>query len=126
VGVNLVVPSHFSILHAEVVAWSVAQLRLGTYDLATYGDIGLYSSAQPCVACWGGIFWAGISRLVYAASRFDVENLAGFDEGPIPSDWQERLQSRGIAVEQMCQSEAAVILSEYKSSGGAIYNAKAK
>lgn len=124
-GVNLVVPRNMSTLHAEVVAWSVAQQVLGHYDLSndTEMALGLYSSAQPCVACWGGLFWTGIRRLVYAASKQDVETLAGFDEGPVPDDWADQLASRGISVHCMNEAAAAEVLALYKQQGGAIYNA---
>lgn len=124
-GVNLVVPRKMSILHAEVVAWSVAQQVLGHFDLSSDGamTLGLYTSAQPCIACWGGLFWTGIRHLVYAATKQDVETLAGFDEGPVPSDWIERLQTRGISVACMHQSAAAEVLALYTQQGGAVYNA---
>ncbi|MDX1692250.1 MAG: nucleoside deaminase [Ketobacteraceae bacterium] len=124
VGVNRVVPDNASIAHAEVVAWSCAQRYLATYDLASTAlpELGLYSSSQPCVACWGGLFWTGLSKLVCGATKADVEQLAGFDEGPVPADWDRLLEDAGIAViKELCRGEAREVLRRYGASG-VIYN----
>lgn len=126
-GVNVVVPSGLSSLHAEVVAWSNAQYHLGTYDLgeASNASYGLYTSAQMCVSCWGGIFWTGITRVVAAATGEDVESIVGFDEGPIPEDWKERLESRGISVSSSSLRDQAVrALHRYVERGGEVYNSR--
>jgi tRNA(Arg) A34 adenosine deaminase TadA len=124
-GVNLVVPTKLSILHAEVVAWSIAQQVMDAFDLGAKGSpaLGLYSSAQPCIACWGGLFWTGIKRLAFAATKDDVEKLAGFDEGPMPDDWLQRLQAYGISVHTSQRESAAAALALYAGHGGKIYNA---
>lgn len=124
-GVNLVVPTHMSIAHAEVVAWSVTQAYLGTFDLGadTQPTLGIYASAQPCIACWGGMFWTGIKHLAYAATKEDVETVAGFDEGPMPDDWEARLQQRGITVSHDLRAPAVAVLAAYRKAGGELYNA---
>jgi len=107
VGVNQVTSSCWSSAHAEFIAWTMAQETVGGYDLGqrkrgnggpNVASVALYSSAQPCVSCWGGLFWTGISRLVYGATKSDVEKYAGFDEGPLPADWDVALLARGITV----------------------------
>ncbi len=120
-GVNRVVPAGLSVAHAEVVAWSVAQRYLDTFDLAT-SNLGLYSSAQPCIACWGGLFWSGIKRLVYAATKDEVEQLAGFEEGPVPANWQALLEASDISVAHLAMPEAGQVLADYHQQGGIIYN----
>ena len=120
VGVNRVVPNNASIAHAEVVAWSSAQQLLSSYDLSAPGlpPLGLYTSSQPCIACWGGLFWTGLC----GASKQDVEDLTGFNEGPVPHDWDLLLAQAGIAVElEVCRDQACKVLSEYGRSG-IIYN----
>ncbi len=37
----------------------------------------LYSSCEPCYMCSGGMVWAELGRLVYAASDIDLEGLIG-------------------------------------------------
>jgi tRNA(Arg) A34 adenosine deaminase TadA len=124
VGVNRVVPDNASIAHAEVVAWSCAQQVLGTYDLGQAGrpPLGLYTSAQPCIACWGGLFWTGLAKLVCGASKNDVEQLAGFHEGPVPADWDRLLEKHCVTVvKNVCRQQACDVLQRY-GAGGVIYN----
>lgn len=51
--------------HAEMQAITAAANYLGGKYLK---DCTLYITLEPCVMCAGAIFWAQISRLVYAAS----------------------------------------------------------
>jgi tRNA(Arg) A34 adenosine deaminase TadA len=37
----------------------------------------LYSSAEPCAMCAGGVYWAGIGRVVYALSERRLLALTG-------------------------------------------------
>ena len=124
VGVNRVVPNNASIAHAEVVAWSCAQQYFSSYDLgdSRLPSLGLYTSSQPCIACWGGLFWTGLSKLVCGATKDDVEKLAGFQEGPVPVDWGRLLEKAGITVvKEVCRQEACDVLKRYGESG-VIYN----
>lgn len=122
IGVNRVTATCLSSAHAECVAWSMAQQHLATHDLSGR-PVALYSSAQPCIGCWGGLFWTGVVRLVYGATKKDVEIIAGFDEGPVPRDWKKRLQQQGISVEgPQMRSEAQRVLQAYRDQGGVIYN----
>ena len=95
-GVNLVVPERCSLAHAEAVAIAVAQRVCETYDLSQGGlpEMELVTSAQPCIQCYGNLWWSGLHRLVVGARKEDVENLTGFDEGPLPDDWVTRLIDR--------------------------------
>ncbi len=51
--------------HAETVLVREAQRTLG--DAATQGAT-VYASGEPCAMCAAAMFWAGVSRVVYAAS----------------------------------------------------------
>lgn len=73
---NKVVLDRDPTAHAEVRAIRLAATGLGTHDLS--GCI-LYSSCEPCPMCLGAIYWAGISRVVYACDRADAEK-AGFSD----------------------------------------------
>ncbi|MFP4614926.1 MAG: nucleoside deaminase [Thiohalorhabdus sp.] len=125
-GVNLVEPANLSVAHAEVVALSLAQQRLGSYDLGAGAgwDFELVTSAEPCIQCFGALIWAGVRSLVCGARSADAE-AAGFDEGPKPADWGAQLEARGIAVRRdVFRTEAARVIRDYAESGGAIYNAR--
>ena len=123
-GVNIVVSSHCSVMHAEIMALALAQKRLGRYDIG--GEDSAYyeivTSAEPCAMCFGAIPWSGISGLVCGARDEDARRI-GFDEGPKPQDWIEALESRGIqVVRNVLREEAISVLQYYVDTGGPIYN----
>ena len=126
VGVNRVVPQNCSLAHGEVMALLLAQERLATHDLAAHGlpAMEMVINAQPCIQCYGAIIWSGIRHVVFAASGNDVESLTGFDEGPIPPDWEAQWARRGITVDQgVLRDEACTIIAAYRDSGAPVYNA---
>jgi len=125
IGVNRVVPSSCSIAHGEMLAIALAQKKLGNFDLALgEAELTLFTSAAPCAMCVGGIFWSGIKRIVYAATSEDVEQIIGFDEGPIHPNWTEELKARNICVEKnFLRDQAIEVLTLYSKNKGVIYNA---
>jgi len=124
VGVNRVLEHRCSVAHAEMVAIMLAQATLGCHTLAG-GPAGRYvlaTSAQPCAMCYGALGWSGITRLLIGARREDVEAITGFDEGPLPEDWQAGLERRGIAVvRDLLRNEACTPLHRYRAAGGLVY-----
>jgi len=123
-GVNMVVTSNCSVLHAEIVALVLAQKTLGRYDLSDEGRLhyDLVAAAEPCAMCFGAVPWSGVRRLVCGARDEDARAI-GFDEGPKLDDWVAELNSRGIAVvRDVLREEAAAVLREYGAAGGTIYN----
>lgn len=123
VGVNRVVPLNNSTAHAEMMAFMLAQVRLGNFrlDQADHAFV-LATSAQPCAMCYGGVVWAGVRRMIVAARKEDVETHTHFDEGPIPPDWKEGLRARGIEVTMdVLRDDAVAVLKEYTRTGGEDY-----
>lgn len=130
-GVNRVLASGLSSMHAEVTALSLAQTRLGRWDLGAEGTppLELWVNWRPCVMCYGATMWSGVKRLVIAGDGPEVEELTGFDEGPMPQDWAERFRERGIEVEvDVLRDEAIDVFRDYQrlvADGGAtVYNAR--
>jgi len=121
-GVNCVLSSGLSIAHAEIVALCRTQERLRRPNLPPAPPpLTLYTSAEPCCQCFGAVFWAGVTRLVCAATTSDTESI-GFDEGPKPERWTEELERRGIEVTlELCRDQAVAVLEEYAHRGGPIY-----
>lgn len=125
-GVNLVLSVGCSILHAEMVAITLAEQRLGTYDLAAdpNNSYELVSSTEPCAMCYGAVPWSGVRRMVCGARDEDARAL-GFDEGPKLKDWVTPLKRRGIeVVHDVCRKESVAVLRRYLETGGVIYNSK--
>ncbi len=123
VGVNLVTGTHLSVAHAEIVALSLAQQRLGDWNLSRIGQLTLVTTCEPCAMCFGAVPWSGIRKMVCGSRKEDAE-AAGFDEGDKPRDWVESLHSRGIQVARdVLREEANGIFRKYAKRGGEIYNA---
>jgi tRNA(Arg) A34 adenosine deaminase TadA len=127
-GVNIVVPGKCSVAHAEAVAIMIAEQVIGSFDLGSGTPLELVTSSQPCIQCFGMTHWSGVRRLVIGATGEDVENLTGFDEGPLPQDWKKALANRDPlppceVITGVLQHESCLVLQEYKDGGGLIYNA---
>jgi tRNA(Arg) A34 adenosine deaminase TadA len=125
-GANLVASTACSLAHAEMVALTIAQQLLGTFDLGEAGipACELVTSVEPCAMCLGAIPWAGVRHLVCGARGTDAEAI-GFDEGAKPAAWHKGLESRGITVTRdVCRPEARAVLRDYLAGGGLIYNAR--
>jgi tRNA(Arg) A34 adenosine deaminase TadA len=123
-GVNLVLSSNCSVLHAEITALILAQQKAGIFDLSAegVGSYELVTSTEPCAMCLGAVQWSGIRRLVCGARGEDAEKI-GFDEGEKSFSWVEGLERRGISVvRDVCREEAVAVLRAYQESAGIIYN----
>lgn len=126
-AVNRVETLNCSSAHAEIMALTLAQQNRRSWDLCSDPDnpCELVCSAQPCLMCLGAALWSGVTRLTYGASAVDVTGILGFDEGPLPADWQKELLTRGISVvPELCRQEAAAVLELYKKEQGTIYNSR--
>lgn len=130
-GVNRVLESGLSAAHAEIVALSLAQVTRGHWDLGGQGKepTELVVNWRTCVQCYGAAMWSGITRLVLAGTGEEVEELTGFDEGPMPEDWVGKFRQRGIEVVIDVDKPAALeVLRGYgnaKESGAVVvYNAR--
>ncbi len=125
-GVNLVVLASCSSAHAEVVALSIAQKALASFDLGAkpLPAHELVTSTEPCAQCFGATLWSGVRRLVCGARGEDAQAI-GFDEGPKPRNWVEELEHRGISVQRdLLRQPAAEVLREYARRGLPIYNGR--
>jgi guanine deaminase len=93
--------------HAEVEAIRKAGEEIGSFDLS---DCILYASCEPCPMCLGAIYWAHISEVYFAATRYDAEH-AGFDDSHIYDELSLPLADRKIRMAKQ-DEESAVKLFE--------------
>lgn len=122
-GVNLVIATNTALAHAEMVAIAISGQVFGSFDLSAVPSV-LVASTEPCAMCLGSVPWSGVRQLVCGAMDEDARAI-GFDEGDKPSDWLERLRSRGVAVmTEVRRQEAAAVLKSYAEAGGVIYNGR--
>lgn len=129
VGVNRVVPTNVSSAHAEVVAISLAQTLLQSFDLGGEGmpEYQIVVNGRPCVMCYGAIHWSGIHSLVIGASGNQIESITGFDEGPLHPNWIGEFQQRGIEViENILVDDACQVFKDFVASDQPIYNSVRK
>ena len=125
-GVNLVLTAGCSAFHAEMVAIMLAQKKKGTFDLGGEGMPAheMAASTEPCAMCLGATPWSGVRGLLCGARDEDAGAI-GFDEGPKPPRWMDRLEERGISVTRdVLREEAVAVLRRYSTAGGEIYNAR--
>jgi len=124
VGVNSVVRLSNCTLHAEMVAFMLAQQRVGSFTLAAPGMPAheLVTSCEPCAMCLGATLWSGVHRVVYGAAREDASRL-NFEEGPVFPESYAYLEERGLAIARnVLRDEAREVLEMYRRQGGLIYN----
>ena len=126
VGVNVVLATGLSSVHAEVMALSLAQRALGRWDLGADGaELELVVNWRPCVMCYGATMWSGVRALTIAGEGAEVEELTGFDEGPMPEDWIGEFERRGIRVSVgVGHDEAIDVFRAFGASDAVVYNAR--
>lgn len=126
VGVNVVLSSGLTAAHAEVTALSLAQRALGRWDLGADGaDLSLIVNWRPCVQCYGATMWSGVRSLVVAGEGALLEELTGFDEGPVVEDWAQQFEDRGIRVTiGVGHDDAVAVYRAYGASDSVVYNAR--
>ena len=124
VGMNSVVRLNNSTLHGEIVAFMMAQQRVGSYTLnvAGGGPHDIYTSCEPCAMCLGATLWSGVRRVVCGAAREDASRL-DFEEGPVFEASYQYLEDRGVEiVGPRLRHEARAVFDLYRARGGTIYN----
>jgi tRNA(Arg) A34 adenosine deaminase TadA len=126
VGVNSVVRLNNCTLHAEMVAFQLAQKRVASFTLAGNDSSApahdLFTSCAPCAMCLGAALWSGVTRVVCGAGREDAEKI-DFDEGPVFAESYAYLEARGVRiVRDFMRTEACEALQRYRELGGQVYN----
>src|ERR1051325_7852961 len=99
VGMNSVVRLNNCTLHGEMVAFMMAQRRLGSLTLGGPGmqTHSLFTPWEPCARFLGATLWSGVKRVVYGAGREDASRL-NFEEGPVFPQSYTYLEDRGIRI----------------------------
>jgi tRNA(Arg) A34 adenosine deaminase TadA len=97
--------------HAEMNAVRIASAGI---DREAMLRATLYSSAEPCAMCAGGIYWSGIGRVVYALSEGRLLALTGnHPENPTLSLPCREVFSRGQrpieVIGPLLEDEAAAV-----------------
>ncbi len=101
-GNNRVLITSDPTAHAEVVAIRRACAHLQHFQLE---GCTVYASCEPCPMCLGAIYWARPERLVFAASRHDAAEIAGFDDAFIYEEIALPFAERRLLTQQMLREE---------------------
>lgn len=127
VGVNRVMPLNCSSAHAEIVAISMAQKKLNTFDLggSELPSHQLVVNWRPCLMCYGAVIWSGVQSLLIAGSSHELESITGFDEGPFGDEWLNELEKRSISViDGILKDEAIKVFQSFREKGMYVYNSR--
>jgi guanine deaminase len=87
--------------HAEVMALRAASTALGRHLIT--GGI-MYCSSEPCPMCLAACYWARISRVVYAATSYDVATY-GFKDLQLYRELTKPNEERLIAEQAAGQDQ---------------------
>ena len=95
-GNNQVTLNNDPTAHAEIIAIRNACNTIKDFNL---DGCTLYSSCEPCPMCLSAIYWARITRVIYAASGDDAAQ-AGFDDDFIAREICLPHADKTLAIEQ--------------------------
>ncbi len=109
-GHNTVTSSNDPTAHAEMNAIREACEYLQDFQLI---DCTIYTSCEPCPMCLGAIYWARLSRIIYASDRYDAANI-DFDDQFIYDELQVPYEDRQIKVRQMLRDESIKLFKEWE------------
>jgi tRNA(Arg) A34 adenosine deaminase TadA len=75
--------------------------------------------------CLGAVLWSGVRSLVIAGDGPELEEITGFDEGPVHPQWVRELNDRDIeVVNNILRDEAIAAYREFAASESFVYNAR--
>lgn len=100
-GWNQVTSSNDPTAHAEIVAIRGAAQVRGSFQLP---DCDLFTSCEPCPMCLGAAYWAGVRRIVFAASRQDAAK-GGFSDEFLYLELPKAIEDRQIPTLQLLPQE---------------------
>lgn len=108
-GWNRVVENNDPTAHAEIVAIRQACQAVGSYALE---GCTIYCSCEPCPLCLSAIYWARISRVVYAGTREDAA-AAGFDDLWILDEIRKDSADRSIELVCLQRASAQQVFADW-------------
>jgi len=101
-GFNRVTSTLDPTAHAEIDAIRKACQHLGNFRL---DGCEIFVNCEPCPMCLAALYWAGIAKITYAATRQDAEAI-GFADNHIYLEIGKALTDRQIPTVQLMRQEA--------------------
>jgi tRNA(Arg) A34 adenosine deaminase TadA len=94
--------------HAEVV---LVREVVRLHGRSVCQGATVYASGEPCAMCCGAMFWAGVARVVYAATQADIIAALGGAALPITAAQVLTGSTPAVAVDgPLLREEAVAIL----------------
>ena len=115
-GVNMVTSTNDPTAHAEIVAIRNACTVLNSFSLS---GCSIYINCEPCPMCLAAIYWAGIEKVYYAATRKDAAEI-GFADNYIYDEIAKKTNQRTIPSRQLMRSEALTVFETWENLEGKI------
>lgn len=114
-GGNRVITQNNSLAHVE---YETIHYAVGATNARYLPTATLYCTCEPCVMCFGALYWAGIRRVVWAMSQKDLtahhkksgNAIHKYRPSPVFIDWAVMARDHGISVEQVLSKEVIDIL----------------
>jgi tRNA(Arg) A34 adenosine deaminase TadA len=110
-GWNQVLRRNDPTCHAEMVAIRAACRKLRDYRLA---GCAIYVNCEPCPMCLAALYWAGIDRIYFAATRRDAGEL-GFADDFLYRELLLPPEQRRVPVEQAMRDEALAVFRQWNA-----------
>ena len=114
-GHNRVLVKKDPTCHGEMEAIRDACRNLGTHDLS---GCELYTTAEPCPMCLGGILWANISTIYYGCNRVDTDRI-GFRDDMFYEILEGKKES--ITMSELGREECLALFETYQKGDNTIY-----
>ena len=109
-GVNRVTANNDPTAHAEVSAIRAACQKEGSFKLE---GCTIYTSCEPCPMCLSAIYWAGLSRICFANTKQDAEDI-NFGDKFIYEEIERPVSERAIPTESFMREEALQAFRDWK------------
>jgi len=109
-GWNQVLLRNDPTCHAEMVAIRSACEVLQTYDLS---GCSIYVNCEPCPMCLSALYWAGIEKIYFAATRKDAADL-GFADDFLYQELKAPPEKRKIPLLQTMRDDAVAVFKKWE------------
>lgn len=110
-GWNQVISTNDPTAHAEIVAVREACRRLGSFRLT---GCTLFVTCEPCPMCLAACYWAGIEKIIHAATRDDAA-LIGFADSFIYREICLPPAARALTLEQEGRGQVLALFAEWNN-----------
>jgi len=111
-GWNEVTSSFDPTAHAEMQAIRKATANLKQFHL---NGAVIYSSCEPCPMCLSAIYWAQISKVVYANTRKQAESI-GFSDAEIYKEVALHPAQRSVTCVHLPSEKAMEVFEAWKAT----------